>query len=988
MVKKIKRFFKKFAISRLTILTIIFLCMSLIIVQRLFTLQIINGEEYAENFQLKITKERTLKSARGNIYDCNGKLLAHNESSYSLTLEDNGDYNTTAERQLSLNSEIYQIIKLVEANGDQTIQDFHIVLDENNNFVFDLEEGVSLNRFRADVFGYPLIEDMKEEERTATADDIMKTLVDRYGIQDKNQTLVDRFGLTYKDKKVPYDPDEIKKYDLPDEFTNEEILKIVIIRYQLGLTSFKKYVPVTIATDISEETRAAVMENQSKLQGINVEEDSKRVYEDSVYFASLLGYTGKPSAQELETLQEENEGKYSTNSIIGKSGLEQYMETYLQGTDGSETVYVDNMGKVLEVDTKSRKEPTPGNDVWLSIDADLQIAYYDILEQRIAGILVNNLQNIKDFDRDSIQDNNNVPVPIYDVYNALINNSVIDITHFTAEDASETERHVQQVFEQKQEQVFAEIRQELTGDHPKSYKELDKEMQGYMSYIVNDLLMEDTGILSKDLIDKNDKTYLAWTKEESISLQEYLTYAASQNWIDISMISHADTYMDSTEVYELLADYIVEKLALDTTFSKSMYKYMLYDDMVVPQDICNLLYDQGILSKDDGVYDQFVAGRITPFELIKQKLTNLEITPAQLALDPCSGSIVVTDPSTGSIKACVSYPGYDNNRLANQMDTAYYRKLNNDLSSPFYNKATQERTAPGSTLKVITAIAGLDEGVINDSTTIFCDGVFGEEYFDKSGQVRCWNHSGHGSLGVRDGIKNSCNVFFCTTAYNLGLNNMNTYSEKQALAELQKYCALFDLDKKSGIEIPEAEPHVTDSMAIASSIGQGTHNYTTTQLARYVTTIANKGTSYQISLLDRVTDTDGNVIEEFHPQVESELDLSESIWEDVHSGMRSVITNSSVFGKDFPIELYGKTGTAQQNKTRPNHGLFVGFTPGDGAHPEMAMAVRIAFGYSSTNAVWVAKDILNYTYQLVDEAEILTGTARVEGLTTSSAQRD
>lgn len=988
MVKKIKKFFKNFAISRMTILTVVFFAMSLVIIQRIFSLQIIHGEEYEDNFQVKITKERTLKSARGEIYDTEGELLAYNESSYSLTLEDNGDYATTAQRQLSLNSEIYRIIQIVEAHGDSTVQDFHIRVNETGNFVFDINEGVSLDRFRADVFGRALIDQLKPEEKSADAQMMMKTLVNRYGLQDKKQTLVERFGLTYKNgNKYPYKAEDLQKYDLPEEFSNEEILKIVIIRYQLGLTSFKKFMPVTIATDISSETRAAIMENQSKLQGVNVEEDSKRVYVDSVYFAPLLGYTGKPSSQELEELQEK-EKKYTTNSIIGKAGIEQYMESYLQGTDGKETVYVDSLGKVLEVDEKSRIEPSPGNKVYLSINKKLQIAYYNILEQRIAGILVNNLQNRKTFDRTTINDNSNVPIPVYDVYNALINNSVIDITHFTAEDASDNERYVQQVFEQKQQQVFDSIRRELTGENPAAYRDLDEEMQGYMSYIVNELLMKQTEVLAKDLIDRSDKTYLAWTVDESISLQEYLTYAASQNWIDISKISYADTYLDSNEVYQLLADYISEKLTMDLTFGKSMYHYMLQDDQLSPENICHLLYDQGILSKEDGLYEQFVNGNVQPYDLIKQKLNDLEITPAQLALDPCSGSIVVTDPATGRIRACVSYPGYDNNRLSNQMDTAYYRRLNSDLSSPFYNKATQERTAPGSTFKLVTIVAGLNEKVISDDTTILCDGIFGKEYFDKTGWVRCWNHYGHGTLDVRGAIKNSCNDFLCTIAYDLGLNGTQTYSEKMALSKLQSYCRLFNLDKKSGIEVIEAEPQVTDSMAIPSSIGQGTHNYTTTQLARYVTTLANRGTSYDISILEKVTDKDGKVLKDFQPAVESQLDISDSIWEDVHSGMRSVITNSSVFGEDFPVEMYGKTGTAQQIKTRPNHGLFIGFTPGYAGGPEMAMAIRIAYGYSSTNVALVAKDMLNYTYQLVDEAEILTGTARVDGVTTSSAQRD
>ena len=144
-------------------------------------------------------------------------------------------------------------------------------------------------------------------------------------------------------------------------------------------------------------------------------------------------------------MQEENpDAGYSTTSIVGKSGLEQVMETTLQGQDGSEKVYVDNLGKVLEVDEESRQDPVQGNDVYLTIDKDLQIACYRILEQRIAGIIVSNLSNIKTFEASEDVQASAIPIPIYDVYNALISNSVIDISHFTAEDASATEQEVQQ----------------------------------------------------------------------------------------------------------------------------------------------------------------------------------------------------------------------------------------------------------------------------------------------------------------------------------------------------------------------------------------------------------------------------------------------------------------------------------------------------------------------------------------------------------------
>lgn len=962
LMKKLKKKLRRFKIPRTSILICIFFILSLVLIQRLFSLQIIHGQEYADNFSIQTTKTRTLNSTRGNVLDRNGNVLASNELSYSVTLEDNGTYNSNREKNLSLNGEIYKIIQIIEANEDSIVQDFHVTLNDAGNYEYDVS-GVSLSRFKADVYGYSSIDDLKPSEANASAQQMIDDMVERFQIVNQ---------------KDPYTEKELSAAGLPTQLTQTELLKVISVRYALFTTSFRKYVPVTIASDVSDKTVAAVLESQSSLQGVDIAEDSIRVYSDSIYFAPLLGYTGKISSDELADLRTENpDADYSTTSIVGKSGIEKEMETTLQGTDGTEKVYVDNLGKVLAIDESSRQEPVQGNDVYLTIDKELQIACYKVLEQKIAGIVVSNIRNIREFKADENTDASNIPIPIFDVYFALVNNSVIDISQFDDDDATATEQAIQQAFLRKQQEVFDQINTELTGSNPVSYAQLSTEMKGYVSYIVNELLMSKTGILSETAIDKNDDTYKAWTKDESISLQQYLTYAASQNWIDISQISDKTTYLDSTEVYQAISTYIADYLTTDTQFSKMLYEYMLLDDEITGTQLCTVLYEQGVLSQSDGMYESFMSGSVSAYDLMIAKISDLEITPAQLALDPCSGSIVIVDPNSGETLACVSYPGYDNNRLANNMDTAYYRQLNNDLSTPFYNKATQERTAPGSTFKPITAVAGLSEGVITDSTYINCNGLF-----DKisGSELSCWFKSGHGLLSIRDGIKNSCNVFFSETAYRMGQDEDGNFSDSVAMQKLINYAQLFNMDKKSGLEITEATPQISDQLPIPSAIGQGTHNYTTSQLARYVATLANSGTSYNISLFDKTTDSEGNLIEDFTPEVLSQIDLSQDIWDDVHVGMEGVIkteSNWAIF-QDLNVSLAGKTGTAQQSKSRSNHGLFIGYAPVD--EPKVALAIRIAHGYSSANAELVAEDVLNYYFGLKDETEILTGQANSEGV--------
>lgn len=918
------------------------------------------------------TKTRKLKSSRGNIYDMNGKLIAYNELANSVTIEDSGTYSTTREKQLSLNGEIYKLIKLIEANGDETDDDFHIYLDSNDNYVYDLNEGTSLKRFRADVFGYSSIDDMNYEELTATPDAIIEEL-----------SSYSRFGLVNEDR--PYTEEELTSHGLPVELSKSDALKIIIVRYQLSLTSYRKYLSVTVASNVSDGTVAAIKENNLDFQGVSIAEDSIRVYNNPYSMAAIIGYTGKPSSEELAELNTQR-NDYSSESIIGKTGIEAIMETYLQGTDGSEEVTVDNLGRVLSNNEEAYVEPVQGNDVYLTIDSELQEACYKILEQRIAGILVSNIQNVKTVDEATPdpEDEDAIPIPIYDVYIALFKNSVLDIAHFESEDASEIEKSVFKKFESKREEVYSMVSSELTGSNPTVFSSLSDEMQDYEKYIVDDFLMSETGILDSGSINYYDSTYLAW-KEGEISLKDFLAYAVTQNWVDVSVFAQEDTYLNSTEVYQTLAYTIQTKLEKDENFSKLLYKYMLLNDELSPEEVVNLCYAQAILNKDDGDYDQFCSGNLSAADLMLSKISKLDITPAQLALDPCSGSIVIVDPDSGEVRALVSYPGYDNNRLANNMDTAYYNKLYSDLSTPFYNKATQQLTAPGSTFKPVMAAAGLTTGVIDESTIVNCNGLFGEGLVGTADQIHCWELDGHGDLNLVGGITNSCNVYFCTVGYKLGLEDnelsgTQNFNQDKALSTIQEYASMFDLGKKSGIELTESTPQISEELALPSSIGQGTHLYTTVGLARYAATLSNSGTSYELHLLDKVTDNNQNVVVQFESKVSSQLNLSQNVWDDIHTGMRGVITNNDSFD-DFPVELSGKTGTAQESSTRSNHALFVGYSHYGDQEEDIAMAVRIAYGYSSSNCMMVAKDMLSYYYNLQDETEILTGTSDVESIT-------
>lgn len=930
--------------SRITVLVIFFLALGTILVYTVFNLQIVHGEEYLNNFQLTIRKERSIASTRGNIYDRNGNLLAYNELAYSVTLED--VYESGKGKNAALNDTIYRLIGIIEKNGDSIVNDFNIILNTNNEFEFNVTDS-KLLRFIADVYGEKYVSDLKYAQQTATADEIISYLAgeSRYAIGG-------------------YSEENPKEFIVGQGYSKKELLEIVTVRYAMSANSYTKYIPTTVATDVSEKTVAVVMENLDTLDGVQIAEDTIRKYTDAVYFSQILGYTGKVSTEELEELQKQD-SSYTQSDIVGKAGIEQTMETTLQGKKGSETVYVDSLGKVIE--TSDRKEPAAGYDVYLSIDKDLQEAVYHILEQKLAGILLAKIQNIKEYSAGANATRSDIVIPIYDVYHALINNSVIDISHFETPQAQENERAVYEQYLKKKQAVIEKLREELeTGHTP--YNKLSQEYEVYESFIVSSLLYKNKMILENE-IDTNDATYIAWTKDETISLAEYLEYCIAQNWVDVTTLNLDSQYADSDEIFAKIVDIILENLDSNAEFDKRLYRYMIKSDMISGKQICSILLEQNLVELDEEEETQFLSGKESAYTFMTNRIRNLDITPAQLALDPYGASVVITDVNNGDVLALVSYPSYDNNRMANGVDADYYAQLNADLSSPLLNYATQQRTAPGSTFKMVSATAGLQEGVINTNTIIKCNGIF--EKITPS--PRCWIYprGTHGNLNVTGGIENSCNIFFYEVGYRLGTEG-ERYNSDLGLEKLAKYADLYGLSEKSGVEISEYQPKVSDFDAVRSAIGQGTHNYTTVGLARYVTAVANSGTCYNLTLLDKVTDRDGNLVKEYEAEVRNTIDLSETSWSAIHKGMRRVVEKKSYYA-NFPIAVAGKTGTAQESTSRPNHALFVGYAPYE--KPEIAIAARVAFGYSSDYAAQIAQDVIKYYYQVEDEETMLTGTA-------------
>ena len=921
--------------KRPAIMMAVMLLFGVILTGRLFLLQIVRGNQYQKNYNLKVEKTEVIDATRGNIYDRNGKLLAYNELTYAVTIEDNKEYDSTEEKNKDLNDTIYNVIINLEKNGDNIDRDFGITMNSAGEYSF-LNTGTAQMRFRADVFGYTDIENLKSARNS------------RYGIDEAEcdaKTIIDFLCGE-------------KRYQISEEkYGAENRFKICTVRYNLSQNSYQKYIATPIASSINEKSLAYIMENMPNLTGVNVAEKSVRRYNKSECMANIIGYTGKISTDEYNE-RSVNDESVSLNDVIGKSGIEQYMEDTLSGTKGFETVYVDSVGNVIS--ESEHQDPVSGGHVYLSIDSDLQKKVYELLEREIAGILYSKIQNIKEYNTSGNSSASDIVVPIYDVYFALINNNLIDISHMKSKESTDLEKKVYSVIENKLESVRKQLISQLSASNPVPYNELSQEYMDYSTYVVKSLRAND--ILLPDSTDPTDEMYQKWISE-TLPVKDYLYYCLEMNWIDITKFTGKSKYVDTDELYENLLTYIDEEILNENEFEKEVYHYAILNDEVTGNELCAILYDQKFFKKDKATRDGLANGSVAAYGFLKEMIRTLKLTPGDLALDPCSGSCVVIDPNTGEVLACVSYPGYDNNKLANSVDSSYYSSLVFSLSNPMYNHATQQRTAPGSTFKLCSSVAGLSEGVIDVSTKIKDEGVFEKV----SNKPKCWYYPAtHGDINVSEAIRDSCNYFFYEVGYRLA--GSTRYNDANGIEKLTKYASLFGLDEKTGIEIEENTPEIATEYPVMAAIGQSNHNFTTISLARYVAAVANSGTVYDLTLLDHITDSNGETTEEFKAEVKNQVDVIGPMeWSAIHSGMRMVVENLSSFD-NFPIEVAGKTGTAQQDRNRPNHALFVGYAPYN--DPKVAVATRIPFGYTSHNAADVTKDILGVYFD-VEASELL-----------------
>ncbi len=899
--------------NRLFVLLVAVAIIFIVLICRLFYMQIVNGDEASERITSSVTREVTIPAARGNIYDRYGRPLAVNEAAFSVEIDDSitVDYEDKTAQVVSL----YEKLK---ENGYTVTDNLPVSGGENPEFTISGDE---LEKWKTDI-------GLEKKQMNYTAAETLDYLYGLYGLdsgmEESRAREIVSLGIGISDKNImimnlimviesnggeivdelpisaesPYyfiieDEDEIQSWkkdvsmsDEELEYTAEESMeylidlfgiprnispsmqrKLAAVRYSLYLQRFKQYQPVTVAREINDKIIAEVKENLDIFPGVSIETEPLRKYEDGDKFSNIIGYIRQISDEELDEYEQYG---YDASDIVGKTGIEKVMELELNGRDGKMLVEVDNMGR--KISTLETEAPVSGNDVFLTIDKDLQIAAYNYLEDSLAEAIITRLTS--ELEKD-------VPVTLKQLFTSMIESNNISVS------------------------------------------EIMKAEDGYQLTLKNLILAYDEDI---DISDSEQKTE---------------------------------------------AKQVLTKAVEDGTLS---YTTMIF-----------VMLEQGVITADDNYRARIITGELTPLMVIIDKLRSGDLTPAETNLNPCSGSVVVSDVNSGKVLALVTYPSYDNNELVNTFNNEYYNKLLEDPSTPLVNRPLMQKKAPGSTLKMVTAVAALESGVITPEETIKDEGLF-----TKAGTpyARCMIYSisgsTHGFVNVSEALEVSCNYFFYDVSYMLGGETDDPTSLK-GITILDEYYDAFGLNSPTGVEIgenppsmaspsykeeimkwqnPEATPSQTrwtSGDTIRAAIGQSVNSFSAASMNKYIATLANGGTRYKMHLIDKVKSSDGTVTQQTEEVVENIMDISEENLEAVYEGMRLVTqgqkgTLRTVF-RDFPIDVAAKSGTAEENKNNSSHSWFVGFAPYD--DPQIAVTVMIPFGeVSGSPAAVTAKNII------------------------------
>lgn len=379
---------------------LLFFVLMILLGARLFYLTVVQGQVWAERAENLSTKTVYTSAPRGEIRDRYGRLLAGNEVSYTVNL-------VAAEiDEKQINTVALNLLNLLEKNGEKYNDTFPIVMDGNGGFYYtydqEIEDWLTTQNLRTDLTAEEAFEAICEREGVDSSLDkyeaqaILQNTYNIYPpISVKKMEYTQKLELTsflqsFKLKEDEDDEDLTaeeafqalrEKYEIDDSYSDEDARKILIIRNALKSLGYSSYLPAEIATGVSEQTIVTLEEKSYLYPGVEIGREYVRTYPNGETACHVLGYLGKISeSQQAEYLRK----GYTSTDLIGKEGIESYYESVLKGSDGEKLIQVNAKGEQVEVISDS--DPEPGDDVYLTIDLELQKTAEEALQQALQKI--------------------------------------------------------------------------------------------------------------------------------------------------------------------------------------------------------------------------------------------------------------------------------------------------------------------------------------------------------------------------------------------------------------------------------------------------------------------------------------------------------------------------------------------------------------------------------------------------------------------------
>ena len=359
---------------------------------RLFVLTVIEHDSWEEVAEGQNTKYITTSAPRGEILDRYGRVIATNKQVFNLS------FNVSGLSTEEINSSAYSVVKILEANKEEYVDNFPIVIKNGNyTYSFDTEKAEWLNENKYPSYFTPeqvlnSIRIQYEIDPKLDRYDALEVLQDKYGVwppinirsmtytfDTKKEAFLEKYELKTNLSAKQAFKELRKMYKIDESLSDAEARKIFRIREEIKELGFNKYRSSTIATNISDKTVILMEEMSDSLKGVDVVSDTARYYPNGAVLAHVIGYMGSISDYQYEEYVTQK--GYNATDVIGKDGIEAVMEDYLKGTDGVTAVRVNNLGDYIE--TVSQTEPEAGKNVYLTIDLDLQKVAEDSLAEVI-----------------------------------------------------------------------------------------------------------------------------------------------------------------------------------------------------------------------------------------------------------------------------------------------------------------------------------------------------------------------------------------------------------------------------------------------------------------------------------------------------------------------------------------------------------------------------------------------------------------------------